>query len=106
MSGPAAGVRPGDDDLDGEAGRFDWEVETAILTDENACLEFVIHGFAVPAVPLSLTDEALSLAIPAEVAPWLPPLMHPLADPATGLPSNDGAVVTCSFEWRCRPVSY
>ena len=94
MSGAAAAALPGVDDADGEEGRFEWEMETAGLTDDYARLEFSVGGFAVPVIPLSVTDDCISIAVPAELAPWLPPLLHPLADPATGMPSLDGAQVT------------
>ena len=94
MSGAAAAALPGEDGVEGDADRFEWELETASLTNDYARLEFSVGGFAIPAVPLVVTEGYLDLAIPAEVAPWLVPLLHPLADPSSGTPSADGGQVT------------
>ena len=52
----------------------------------------VIRGYTVPVVPVSLA-ATLVVAVPADVAPWLEPVLHPLGDPATGVAAADGAQV-------------
>ena len=69
MSGAAAAALPGEDGADGGEGRYEWEMETASLTDDYARLEFAVGGFAIPAVPLAISEDCLDLAVPAELAP-------------------------------------
>ena len=52
----------------------------------------------LPCCPVALRGNVLTLAIPADAAPWLGPLLIPLADPVSGLSSTDGhTVAVCIF---------
>ena len=85
---------PVEEPLDGEEFQGPaWELDVAALRVDYARLELDLMTGAVPVVPVALDPEALTLALPAEVAPWLPSALQPLADPVSFAPSPDGQCV-------------
>lgn len=53
-----------------------WELDTAENSEQYASLEVTLETGAttrhIPVVPVSLDQEVLTIAVPAELAPWLP----------------------------------
>ena len=58
-----------------------WEDHTVALSDAYAHLQVVTSGGHVePVVPLAASETDLLVAVPAEVLPWLPTTLVPLAE--------------------------
>ena len=87
------------EDVDGEpvvGGEPSWELDTCQLTEVYAKLAFTSEGGEIPACPVEFSETSLVLAVPADVTPWLPSFIVPLADPYSHQPSADGASVVAS----------
>ena len=72
----------------------DWELETVVLQEAYRPLQFNTLAGAELVVPISLGDT-LVIALPAEVAPWLPTYLVRLGDPEGGLSADGQAVSVC-----------
>ncbi|CAK0893022.1 unnamed protein product [Prorocentrum cordatum] len=90
------------------AEEFQWEFRVAELTDDYQPLQVdvtVVHpglvsdgaGIAVPIAPTSKVRGVLTLALPADVCPWLSPHFAVLGDPSMLLPAEDGQMATVAF---------
>ena len=73
---------------------LDWEWSTAQFMVEYARLYFQYGAVQIPVVPIATDTEDVVLGLPAEMLPWLPPVLVVLADPETGAPADDVGVVT------------
>ena len=58
-------------------------------------------GLAVPIAPVSKQRGVLTLALPADVCPWLSPHFAALGDPLTYLPAVDAQMPTVAFVRVC-----
>ncbi|CAK0794315.1 unnamed protein product, partial [Prorocentrum cordatum] len=90
------------------AEEYEWEMRVAELTDDYMPLQVdvsVVHGglssdgagIAVPIVPIRKAGSVLTIAIPADVCPWLSPHFAALGDPVHFLPAVDGQMATVAF---------
>ncbi|CAK0876277.1 unnamed protein product [Prorocentrum cordatum] len=91
------------------AEEYEWEMRVAELTDDYMPLQVdvsVVHrglsadgaGIAVPIVPIRKAGSVLTIAIPADVCPWLSPHFAALGDPVHFPPAVDGQMATVAFE--------
>jgi hypothetical protein len=81
----------------------EWLHLVATATPSYHMLELELPGAAVPAAVVSLADGVLTVALQAEVLPWLPPSLVPLGELDTGLVGPDGqhvAVVLVRLDAR------
>ena len=92
-----------DPNLDGEA-LVDWELETVELTESYRRLQFSGRQGAVAVAPLEMTHDVVTIAIPADVTPWLPSYTVRLADPVSMAPTEDGECVTVSVRDATGPL--
>ena len=75
----------------------EWLPHVAAVSLVYPLLELELPGIAVPVVVVSSEYGVLTLVLPAEIVPWLPPSLVPLGELDTGLPAADGQQVAVAL---------
>ena len=94
----ASAFRPGGEDLStlpAELRHIAWREETAFDALMYKRLEMALPiGEATVVVPVGFfwEDSTVVLGLPAEIVPWMPCVLVPLADPVSGEPAADATV--------------
>ncbi len=86
----------------------DWDLQTARPAADYRCLEVPAitddgkpSSHYMPIVPIELDGDKLTLLVPSDFVPWLPPHFVALSDGVGTEPAADGQ--TC--EWAGQPNS-
>lgn len=104
--GPRLGPPAGERDLDGapwsgfnaeHPEHLWWELETVEPTEQAAYLQFPGPVGMVQVLLLSLSAEGVSLLLPAEVCPWLPTVLVPLAELGAYHQAIDGQHIAAAY---------
>ena len=75
----------------------EWLPQVAAASLVYHLLELEWPGIAVPVVAISVEYCVLTLVLPAEIVPWLPPRVVPLGELDTSLPAADGQQVAVAL---------
>ncbi|CAK0824241.1 unnamed protein product, partial [Prorocentrum cordatum] len=91
-----------------DAEEYECELRVAELTDDHQPLQVDVScmhlglsadggALAMSIAPISKRRGVVTLALPADVCPWLGPHFAALGDPRTRVPTGDGQLATVAF---------